>query len=433
MSTDENVRFWLERLRKEVAAIRNREQHLVLAIGLAETELLHGLEDAARATLLGCAGRLGQIQPGVWHPIVRRVAELCGVFSENRLLRPEVERGVAWLAVPKIVKYQDGLRECVHDLAIQTAQADVAAELVSNEWPDVRANRLVDACRLAAWAGDAAGVQRGLPVATKAIAAAEPGTDYRRCVVVGWLIDACLRVGLLANAAELCEEIGLENADRLVIALSAGGDRDLYAVVRDRWIAACTKAYRSESWDYSHSWNLRSCAETLHRLGDDAGYRSAIRQFREAAAAWTPTHDTFACGVYGDLAVLSSKADEVQLAAEYLSTAMRLYEGREPDVSSARGSRSMIASILSAAYRDIGDVDLALRFARKISDKRGRQTHLVSALILGRRVSAAELELAKLDSAEERAGLIHYSLTTEYPYGFSPSLLVRQHERPLPI
>jgi hypothetical protein len=62
---------------------------------------------------------------------------------------------------------------------------------------------------------------------------------------------------------------------------------------------------------------------------------------------------------------------------------------------------------------------------KRISHTRDRQTHFVSTLILGGRVSAAEVELAKLDSAEERANLIGHSLMREFKYGFfSPLMLV---------
>lgn len=78
-----------------------------------------------------------------------------------------------------------------------------------------------------------------------------------------------------------------------------------------------------------------------------------------------------------------------------------------------------MASILSAAHRDVGDIDLAVRFARRTSHAGDRRAHLVSALIVGGRVSAAEAELARLDSPEERAYLISYTLLAEFKGTFS--------------
>jgi hypothetical protein len=334
---------------------------------LAETDLAYGLDEAARETLAGKASRFGLLQLATWTSIVPRAAELCDWLSENRLLLPEVDRGLAWLAVPDVVKYHTGLREVVRDLAIQTARGDVAVELRSDVWPGAPANGLVDACRLAAWAGDVAGLRRELPAARRAIAAVMPGPHHLRKSIGYWLTRACVRAGLLPEGAELCEEFGFpaQATDGLVIALSAATDRDLYTSVRDRWLTARTEAFRAERSNHHwRSWELRSCAGTLGRLGDEAGYRKAIRQFREVVAAWTPTHDSFACAVNCDLAVLFDKAGETQLASDHLNTAKRLFDGREPSAKPERGSRSRMASILSAAYCDLGDVDLALRYAK---------------------------------------------------------------------
>ena len=90
----------------------------------------------------------------------------------------------------------------------------------------------------------------------------------------------------------------------------------------------------------------------------------------------------------------------------------------------ARGDRSLTAPILSAAYRDVGDIDLALRFARRSSHKAERRASLVAALILGGRVSEADAELAKLDTPEERAELIGSSLLAQFRVGCSTQMIM---------
>ena len=95
-------------------------------------------------------------------------------------------------------------------------------------------------------------------------------------------------------------------------------------------------------------------------------------------------------------------------------------------MSLVRGDRSLMAPVLSAAYRDVGDIDLALRFARRSSQTDERRMSLVFALIAGNRVSAAEAELAKLDSPEERALLIGDWLLDEFRIGTSQLILSPQ-------
>jgi hypothetical protein len=388
---------------------------------LAEVQLAHRLEDAARATLALCLQRFDLLQPGTWTSLVARAAELCGRLSERQMLEPEVRRGLAWLAEPEIVKYQDALRDRVRDIVIQAGWADVAANLTSEEWPGVPANRLVDACRLAAWAENAAELRRVLPLAREAIRAIGTEPEHSTSSVGYWLVRACVRVGLLAEAAELADAFGFppQATGELVIALRMAPDQAAYARVRDGWLTNRIDRFRAETENHFCSSDVRCCAEAIRRLADADGYRNAVRQFHKIVAAWTPSHDWIACVVNCDLAVLYAKAGEAQISSEYLSAAKRLYEGKDPGVSSHRGSRSLMASILSAAHRDIGDIDLAIRFARRTSHSGDRRTHLISALIVGGHVSAAEVELARLDSPEERACLISYSLLAEFKGTFS--------------
>jgi len=413
MNLSENTQLWLERMRTEVAAILNVDWTVTSEMQLAEVQLSHGLEDAARATLAHCLQRFDLLHPGEWTSLVARAAQLCDRLSEKRLLEPEVLRGLAWLTDPEIVKYQTGLRECVHDIAIRVGRADVVAELVSNEWPGKPANKLVDACRLAGWAEDAVELRRVLPLAREAITSAGAGPKHFWRPIGYWLVRACVRAGLHAEGAELGEAFGFsgEATDELVTALWAATDRATYAHVRDGWLTHRFDQFRAETSNHHFcSTGVRSCAETIRRLGDTDGYRNAVRQFREVVTAWTPCCDWIACAVNCDLAVLHAKAGDARISADHFSAAKRLFDGKEPGVSSVRGSRSLMASILSAACRDVGDTDLALRFARRISRTADHRTLFICALVAGGRLSAAEAELAKLDSPEKRAELIGYSL-----------------------
>jgi hypothetical protein len=65
-----------------------------------------------------------------------------------------------------------------------------------------------------------------------------------------------------------------------------------------------------------------------------------------------------------------------------------------------------------------------VRFARRSSHARDRQLHLVSALIVGGRISAAEVELARLNSPDDRAELVAYSLLTWCKVGSSTVIMV---------
>ena len=160
------------------------------------------------------------------------------------------------------------------------------------------------------------------------------------------------------------------------------------------------------------------------RLGDADGYENTLRQFRTAADASMVSPDWIACYVHCDLAVLYHKAAENDISAEHFSAAKRLFDGKMPGVPTERGSRSLMASLLSAGHRDVGNIDLALRFARRISSARDRQLHLVSALIVGGRLSAAEAELTRLGSSTDRADLISYSLLTWCKVASSPVIIV---------
>ncbi len=414
--------------------ISDAEQAVVFEMQLAEVEFAHRLFDAARATLCRCLQRFELLQPGNWTSLVYRAAELCGRLSENRLLKPEVLRGVDWLAQPEIVKYQTALPERAHDIAIQVGRADLAAKLVSDAWPGRSANNLVDACRLAAWACDTAELRRVLPLAREAIRAAEPGPKHLSYCINYWLVRGCVLAGLLAEAPELVQEAGFPGGatDELVIALWVATDRAAYACVRDGWLNNRIEQFHAETRNHHKcSSDVRLCAETIHRLGDADGYRKAVRQFREVVAAWTPSSALMACMVNCDLAVLCAKAGEDQISADCFDAAKRIFEGKEPGVSLVRGDRSLMAPILSAAQRHVGDIDLALRFARRSSHAGERRMSLVFALIAGGRVSAAEAELAKLDSPEERAPLIGDWLLDEFRIGTSSQLILSAQQLPL--
>jgi hypothetical protein len=349
MSLSENTQQWLERQRAEVAAIPDAEPAVVSTMLLAEVEFAHGLDDAARVTLRRCLQRFDVLQPGVWTSLAYRAAERCGRLSENRLLEPEVLRGVDWLKQPETVKYQTALPERVRDIAIQVGRADVAGELVSDAWPGRSANELVDACRLAGWARDTAELRRVLPLAREAIGAAEPGPEHLRKPVGYWLVRACVLAGLLAEAQELCQASAFPSGvtDELVIALWAAKGRAAYACVRDGWLNDHIDQFRAETKGCHHrcSGAVRHCAETIRRLGDADGYRNAVRQFREVVAAvvaasglgWEASRGPIACIVDCDLAVLYANAGEAQVSADYFSAAKRIFEGKEPGVSTARG------------------------------------------------------------------------------------------------
>jgi hypothetical protein len=422
-----NTQHWIRRLGEEIDLISDPGVNVAFAMRLAEVELAHGSDDAARATLTGGLQRFNLLHPGAWTSLVDCAGQLCARLSQNALLEPEVRRGVAWLAQPEIVEYQGDLGERVHDLAIQAGIADVAAKLISTEWPLERANSQVDRCRLASWARDAADLRRMLPSALEAIASAGRGPDHLRTPLGYWLVRACVRAGLLGEASELCAEFGfpLEATDELLIALWAAKDPQPYAAVRDGWLLDRIRRFDTATKDHHFcSSELRHCAETLRRLGDADGYRNALRQFHEVVAASTPDCDWIACSVYCDLAVLYAKTPETDISAEHLIAAKGLFDGKVPGVPTTRGSRSLMASLLSAGHRDVGNIDLAVRFARRISHASDRQLHLVSALIVGGRRAAAEAELARLGSPDDRADLIGYSLLTWCKVASLPVIIV---------
>ena len=407
---------WLLRLRAELAAIESKELALYYRMQLAKLELDCGLTEDARSTLSECLARFGLLVPGAWTPQVQIAAGLCARLSENALLVPEVARGAGWLAQPEVATYDNLIRECVHDIAIQAGRADIAADTVSAAWPGKEANLLIAQCRLAGWKPDAAEVQRLLPRIRQAIAAAGPSPQHVGRMIGYWLARACVHTGHFAEAIDVCQDAGIPGAawEELVIASRAAGQEAIYARARDGWLNGRLEQFRGET--SNHHWAssaVRYCALTIRRMGDDDGYRTAIGQFREAAAASSPVHDSFACAVMCDLAVLFGIAGETAISAEYLATAQRLYDGKEPNVRTERGSRSLMASILSPAHRDLGSIDLAVRFAKKITSAGERRLHLVSALIHGGRAADAEAELGKLDAPADRAGLILSSLSVK--------------------
>jgi hypothetical protein len=440
MSLSENTHHWLERLRAELDAIPDEEEGIIATMLLAEVEFAHGLDDDARATLVRCLQSFDVLQPGAWNPLVYRAAELCGRLSENRLLETEVLRGMAWLAQPEIVKYQTGLPERVHEIAIQVGRADVADALVSDAWPGRPVNKLVDACRLAGWATDAVELRRLLPLAREAIGAAEPGREQLGNSIGYWLARACVLAGLLAEATEVVQAFGFpgEASDELVITLWATANRAAYGCVRDGWLKNRIDQFRAETRGRHHwrSGEVRHCAETIRQFGDADGYRNAIRQFREVVAevvaasglGWQTCRGPIACIVNCDLAVLHANAGEAQISADYFSAARRLFEGQEPGVTMARGDRSMMAPILSAAYRDVGEIDLALRIARRSSHKGERSASLISALILGGRDADAEVELAKFDKPQDRAYRIGHTLLSKFRVGASTQIIMSHHQ-----
>src|SRR5436190_850102 len=82
---------------------------------------------------------------------------------------------------------------------------DAAGNLTSDEWPGAPANRLVDACRLAGWAEGAAELRRLLPLARQAITAVGTEPEPSTSNAGYWLVRACVRAGLLAEASELAD------------------------------------------------------------------------------------------------------------------------------------------------------------------------------------------------------------------------------------
>ncbi|MCI0360495.1 MAG: hypothetical protein L0211_18615 [Planctomycetaceae bacterium] len=431
MSLSENTQYWLERQRAEVAAIPSGEWWVIAAMLLAKVEFAYGLDPTARATLRRCLERFDLLQPGTWNSHAREAAQLCGRLSENQWLEPEVRRGLNWLSQPEVVNYQgESMRQRVLDLAIQTGRADVAAELTSSAWPGRAANQLVDACGLAGWAKDAAEMGRLLPRARAAIEAAGPAPQWGSGTLGYRLVRACVFAGLLAELPELCKAFGYP-ADEAVIALGSAPDRPAYAQARDGWLTNRIERFRiapdNHHW---HSSAVRHAAETIRRLGDADGYAAAIRHFRDVVLAWNPNWDSFACAAHCDLAVLYGNAQEARISAEHLDAAKRLFDGKEPGVPTARGNRSLMATILSDAYRYLGETDLALRFAKRSTHKDDRQACIVHALILGGRVAEAEVELAKLDEPRDRAVKIGYVLLSEFRVSSSSEVILCRKQLP---
>jgi hypothetical protein len=413
MNLSELHQYWLDRLRAEAAAISDSARSARAEMQLANIEFAFGLQDAGQATLVRCIQQLQFLHPGEWTSSVVRAAELCDNRETRRLLEPELNRGLAWLADPEIAKYQGGLRDCVHHVAIHTGRADVALSLVEDEWPGKAARRLVDECRIAGLFENAGELRRLLPLARNEIKAAAAGPTDLRNAVGYQLIPAYVRSGLLDEAAELAEEsdFPLGATDELISALFRAKHQSAYIRICDGLLASRINQFSSKTDNHHHaSTAVRDCTELIRGLGDVERYKKAVRQFHEAVVTWKPSHDWIACAVKCDLAVLHQRSGNAQISSDYLTTAKRLFDGKEPAVPTTRGSRSLMASILSSAHRDVGNIELALRYARRISSAPERQLLLTSALIAGGSNADAEAEMVKLDSPERRMMLIGNSL-----------------------
>lgn len=202
-------------------------------------------------------------------------------------------------------------------------------------------------------------------------------------------------------------------------------DRTAYVWVRDGWLAERIEQFRNEP--HNQHWRssaVRHVAETIRRLGDTDGYRTAIRLFHDVVRAWKPSQDWMACVAHCDLAVLYGNAQEAGMSTEHLNTAKRLFKGKEPGLPTMRGNRSLMLAILSSAYRDLGETDLALRFAKRMTRVSDRQEHILYALILGGLVPEAEAELAKLDEPKNRAISIGNVLLSEFHVGSSAEFIL---------
>lgn len=406
MNLSENNQYWLERLRAEAAKIPD-------PYTVANAEFALGLKAAGKATLIRCIQRLQFLRRWEWAFSAVWTANLCDDRETRRLLEPELNRGLGWLADPDIAKYQGDLRDCVYLLAIHIGRADVAFSLLTDEWPGKAANKLLDECRIAGLFGNTDEMRRLLPLARNAVAQAGEGPQDLWQAIGYRLIPACVRAGLLTDAAKLAETFGFQDdaANELVTALWTAGIQTTYARVRDSWLTSRIREFCAESNNNHHrSKAVRNCAEMIGRLGDIEGYKKIVHQYDEAVAAWKPRHDWITCAVYCDLAVLHNRVGNAEISGRYFSTAKNLFDGKNPELPPTRGSRPLMASILSAAHRDVGDTELALRFARRISSVSERQLHFVSALIAGGRIAEAEAELAKLDSPDKRVMLITHSI-----------------------
>jgi hypothetical protein len=413
MIADIKVEAWLARLRAELAAIHDVNRVVSSMISLAEIELACGSADMARTSLTRALGQFDHVHPGSWTSLVYRAAELCGRLGENRLLEPEMQRGLAWLADPEFAKWQGGLRDQVREISLQAGRAEAAAELVSEAWLGKRANALVDQCICAGWRRAIPELRRALPLARRAIAAAGTGPDHLRTPLGYHLMRACTRAGLLDDAVNIAIEYDfpLQATDDLLQAIRAAKDHSLYARLREQWLTSVLGRFAREKLNHQfRSQDMRRCTEVQRRIGDTAGFLDSVRRFHDAVAAWTPACDWIACAVVCDLAVLHVRAGEVKLADYYFTEANQLAKGLRNGTQSVRGSKSLMASILSSAYHDVGETNLAVRFARKISASADRRTLLVSALIAGGRDADAEAELAKVAQPETRADLLIYSL-----------------------
>lgn len=409
MNLSKNSQYWLERLRAEAAKIPAPDADLFVA----NTEFAFGLKDAGRTTLVRCIQGLQFLHPGAWTSSAARVAALCDDGETRRLLEPEMNRGLNWLDNPDIAKYQGNLRTCVYHLAIHAGRADVAFSLLTDEWPGKPANRLLDECRIAGLFGKTDELRRLLPLARNAVTHAGDGPQDLWQAIGYRLIPACVRAGLLTDAAELAETFGFQDdaTNELVTALWTAGTQTTYARARDSWLTNRIREFCAESNNNHHrSKTVRNCAEIIWRLGDIEGYEKIVHQYDEAVAAWKPRHDWVTCAVYCDLAVLHNRTGDAQISGQYFNTAKDLFDGKNPELPPTRGSCPLIASILSAAHRDVGNTELALRFARRISSVSERQLHFISALIAGERTAEAEAELAKLDSPDKRVMLITHSI-----------------------
>jgi hypothetical protein len=404
---------WLGGLRAEVASVSDPSRVPVEFLNLAFAEFGFDRLDVARSTLRDAVGRFGAMHVGSWTSVVERAARLCGRLGENGLLAPEVRRGVAWARDPEVVRYQTRLPEVVRELALQTGDADVAAELVSHDWPGTAVNAGVDRCTMARWRAEVAEVARGVPPALKAALDAAPGPDFLRVALGYRLMAAAVGAGLLALAADVAEVFGYLPvvARELASAAWGGSDRALYERVREGWLNRQFDAFRREGADHRRAAaDARECAQCLRRLGDSDGYRDAVERFEQVVDVWTPERDWTACSVACDLAVLWSLAGDADRAAERLAYAVRVFGGEVRGLGSIRGSRSLMASTLSDAFRDVGDPDRAVRFARRVSARADRRALLVSALIAAGRDADASAELAKVSSGEARTGIIQFAL-----------------------
>ncbi|HYG77388.1 MAG TPA: hypothetical protein VEK08_20445 [Planctomycetota bacterium] len=157
--------------------------------------------------------------------------------------------------------------------------------------------------------------------------------------------------------------------------------------------------------DHMCLFRLKCLAELQFRIGDSAGVRESLRLAKlventmdSRFAFWQTAH------VLGDVGVIAKFAADTSTSREYLQRAEEMAEAQS---NSKGGADSVTTAWLSMteAYTETGDIENALRCARRIPNRQSRQNMEASLLAQLGRDDEAESILNKCKTPKANADL----------------------------